>query len=115
MIIVPLPRWPDYFPRVSRRPRPAERTWAGRRLLALDEQLEIGRRYRDGESAPHLSRRYGVSVRTIYRYVRRPHSNHENVLRGRLFEWARERDLTLSRDDMDTLVALLSRHFESAA
>lgn len=58
-----------------------------------------------------LARAYGVSSRTIYRYVdTTPVPAGLEYLRMRLAEWNIERQLGLTRDDMVTLMAVIARH-----
>jgi len=74
-----------------------------RRVLSLDEQLEVARLHRQGVSATELARRFGVSRRTVFRYSRSV-VRDTTTLRVRLRQWAKERQIRLTRDDLETLV-----------
>lgn len=93
--------------------------WRGpRSALTLDEQLEIQRLFREAtathtrsRTAAVLAKRYGVSTRTIWRYVsREPIPQGLEFLRMRITDWARERDVRLTTDDMFTLMMVVARH-----
>ena len=58
-----------------------------------------------------LAIRYGVSARTIWRYsTRLPTPQGLETLRGELQDWAKERDIRLTTDDLLTLLLVVSRH-----
>ena len=91
-----------------------------RRALSLDEQLEVQRLMREA-TAEHrrhrtvleLAARYGVSSRTIWRYlhtVATPEGTE--LLRLRLQRWAEERGIELTTDDIVTLLYVIARHRE---
>jgi len=98
--------------------------WRGpHRALSLDEQLEVQRlmheaasEHRRTRTAAILAARYGVSNRTIYRYCQTlPVPVGLENLRVRLTEWARERDVALTTDDMVALLLVIQRHRETYA
>lgn len=117
---------------MSRQRRPAHwRRVAGRSenyrgprcALSLDEQLEIQRLMREAtpdhkraRTAMMLATRYGVSSRTIWRYSQRhPTPVGLEYLRMRLVDWARERQIGLTSDDVLTLLLVVARHRETTA
>ena len=94
-----------------------------RRALCLDEQLELQRlahEYRADRAIsrrlPELAARYGVSSRTVYRYLRTvPTPIGTEYLRLRLSDWAEERGIGLTQDDMVSLLFVIQRHRDMAA
>lgn len=114
MKIRPLREWPRYVR--SQRPR---ENWRGpRRALPLDEQAEILRAMREAKAARtrhrtarDLADRYGVGLRTIWRYADTlPVPDGLEFLRMRLTDWNQERGLGLTRDDLATLLMVIARH-----
>lgn len=112
MQIRPIDKWPRY---VSGR----RENWRGpRRALTLDEQLEVRRLMRAAaatrsraKTARDLAPRYGVSIRTIWRYAEAmPTPPGLEYLRMRIEDWRRERDLDLTPDDVLTLLETIARH-----
>lgn len=106
------------WPRYVRSQRPRE-NWRGpRRALPLDEQAEILRAMREAKAARtrhrtarDLADRYGVSLRTIWRYADTlPVPDGLEFLRMRLTDWNQERGLGLTRDDLATLLMVIVRH-----
>lgn len=94
-----------------------------RRALTLDEQIEIQRLMREARpshsrsrTAALLATRYGVSSRTIWRYAESvPVPAGLEYLAMRVREWAEERDLRLTHDDLMTLMLVISRHRDTQA
>jgi predicted DNA-binding transcriptional regulator YafY len=88
------------------------------RALSVDEQMEIQRLMREAkverrhtQTARELAKRYGVSNRTIYRYiVTIPVPVGMEKLAIRLRAWSDERDLRLTNDDLVTLLFVIARH-----
>lgn len=91
--------------------------------LSLDEQLEVIRAMsaaanerRHNRVANELAHRYGVSSRTIWRYARKlPVPQGSELLRGQVEDWADERGISLTTDDIVTLLLVLRRRVEVAA
>jgi predicted DNA-binding transcriptional regulator YafY len=70
---------------------------------------------KSGRTARELAKRYGISTRTVYRYVKTvPVPAGLEYLRLRLQAWAKERDLPLTYDDMQTLMLVIARHRDLA-
>lgn len=118
MVIRELRRWPSYFPRVARiREEPV---FSGPlRVLSLDEQMEVrramyratfalGHGRRPNAFARELAAHYGVTVRTIYRYAADPPSPGRGLERA-IAGWIRDRDISLTDDDVRTLLAVIAR------
>ncbi len=110
--------------RAWRNRRGRNENWRGpRRALTLDEQLEVQRLMREATpehrravTADRLAQRYGVSIRTIWRYCQTlPVPVGLEKLRPRLTDWARERDVRLTTDDMVALLMVIQRHREPLA
>lgn len=88
------------------------------RALSLDEQLEIQRAMREAtansgrwRTAHELAVRYGVSARTVWRYVATvPTPPGLERLRLRLADWADDRGIDLTLDDMVSLLYVIARH-----
>lgn len=89
-----------------------------RRSLTLDEQLELVRLMREAKAerrayrtARGLAARYGVSARTVWRYIHLdPTPPGMELLRRRIVEWSEERDIGLTTDDLVSLLFVISRH-----
>lgn len=95
------------------------KNWRGpRRTLSLDEQMELRRRMREAKAerrsyrtANELAHRYGVSARTVWRYVSLlPVPPGLEKLRLQLERWSEDRDIGLTYDDMESLLLVVSRH-----
>lgn len=98
-------------------PRPIE--WRGpHRVLDLAEQIELCHLLATKqETAERLAHRYGISVRTVWRYRRRyaPVAKVDEPTFRAIKEWAADRGIPVSFDDAALLVHRLRNRSARAA